>query len=167
MVIDDFRARPFVSSSSGRAVVIDDEEVLRRFPRTLINRDNVDFYRGWLDKQLRMNRCSRCEFWHNPPRPMCPRCLSEEVSSREVSGRGVIYLLMYLHQGPPVEGIQYDPPYPVVTVELDEQTELRFTSTLLQDSSGVADIGSSVELTWITREGEPFPVFRLTALESA
>jgi uncharacterized OB-fold protein len=79
-----------------------------------------------------------------------------------VSGRGEVYLLMFLHQGPPAEGVDYNPPYPVVTVELEEQEGLRFTSSVIGATSERIEIGTSVEVDWIERSGAPFPVFRVS-----
>jgi uncharacterized OB-fold protein len=80
-----------------------------------------------------------------------------------VSGRGTIHLLMLLHQGPPAPGVDYSVgPHPVATVELVEQPALRFTSTVVDCPVGDLAIGMPVELTWIDRDGVPFPAFRLT-----
>ncbi len=89
------------------AVDIADEEVLRRFPRTRIDHDNKDFYKGWLQRRLLLNRCRDCGHWHHPPRPLCPQCWSTNVDATEVGGRGRVHLLIRLHQGPEVEGVDY------------------------------------------------------------
>ena len=79
----------------------------------------------------------------------------------EVSGRGTIHLLMVLHQGPPATGVDYGSGHPVVTVELDEQPALRFTSTVTPDfPADQLRIGAPVTLDWIYRDGAPMPVFR-------
>lgn len=79
----------------------------------------------------------------------------------EVSGRGTIHLLIWLHQGPPAPNVDYNiSPYPVATIELIEQPGLRFTSTIVSESSEAPYIGMPVELSWIDRNGAPFPVFR-------
>jgi uncharacterized OB-fold protein len=49
----------------------------------------------------------------------------------------------------------------VVTVELDEQPGLRFTSTVVDANHDDIVIGARVTLAWIQRDGRPFPVFRL------
>jgi uncharacterized OB-fold protein len=78
-----------------------------------------------------------------------------------VQGSGTIYLLTFLHQGPPAPGVAYDPPYPVVTVELDEQPGLRFTSTVVDADLDDIVIGARVRLTWRTFDRAPMPVFVL------
>jgi uncharacterized OB-fold protein len=140
--------------------VNDDELLLEHFPRTTIDRDSKEFYRGWLSKQLLMNRCQECTHWHHPPRPICPRCLSGRVVPTEIRGDGTVHLLTRLHQGMAVEGVSYDPPYPVVVVELAEQEGLRFTSTVIDCPPDDVFIGQPVALTWISREAAPYPVFR-------
>jgi hypothetical protein len=76
-----------------------------------------------------------------------------------VSGDGTIYLVVFLHQGPPAEGVDYSVPYPVVTVELDEK--VRFTSTIVGANNDEIEIGKRVSLDWIERTATPLPVFRL------
>ncbi len=78
-----------------------------------------------------------------------------------MSGDGTIFLTLFLHQGPPAEGVDYSTPYPVVTAELDEQPGLRFTTTVVGANNGAIRIGERVGLDWIERGGVPLPVFRL------
>jgi uncharacterized OB-fold protein len=139
---------------------ISDAELVDRFAHLAPDRDKRDFFRGWLAHELRLNRCADCGRWHNPPRPMCPSCWSWNVVPTSVSGRGTVHLLMHLHQGPPAPGVDYAAgPYPVVTVELEEQESLRYTSTVVGCDPADITIGMPVQLTWIERHGAPFPVF--------
>lgn len=140
---------------------ISDEELVALYAGRGIDRDSAPFFRGWLASELRLNRCADCSTWHHPPRPLCPACWSTDVRPMAVSGAGTIHLLVLLHQGPPAPGVTYDPPYPVVTVELDEQPGLRFTSSVVGSALGDLEIGRRVTLAWVERAGAPFPVFRL------
>lgn len=79
----------------------------------------------------------------------------------EVAGTGTIHLLIFLHQGPPAEGVDYSKPYPVATVELDEQPGLRFTGAVMGAPNDAIAIGERVRLDWIERAGAPLPIFRL------
>jgi uncharacterized OB-fold protein len=141
---------------------VTDEELLRRFPGQRIDHDNREMFRARLDHRLLINRCDDCGLWRHPPRPICPSCWSTRVAPTEVSGTGTIYMAIFLHQGPPAEGVDYHTPYPVVTVELDEQAGLRFTSTVVGSTNEDIRIGRRVELDWIDRAGSPLPVFRVT-----
>lgn len=76
-----------------------------------------------------------------------------------VVGSGTIYLLTMLHQGAPAPGVSYQPPYPVVSVELDEQPGLRYTSTVVDSAREAIVIGARVHLSWRTLDRAPMPVF--------
>jgi uncharacterized OB-fold protein len=141
---------------------ITDEELVSRFPGRQLDHDNKAVYRGWLDHVLLINRCADCGLWHQPPKPVCPRCWSWDVRATPVSGAGTIFMLVLLHQGPPADGVDYSTPHPVVTVELDQQPGLRFTSTVVDATNDDIQIGRRVELAWLDRSGAPMPVFRLS-----
>jgi uncharacterized OB-fold protein len=140
-------------------VTATDTTLFDRFPAAAIDHDNKEFYRGLLDRRLLINRCRGCGRWHNPPLPMCPDCWSTDVQATPVSGDGTVYLLSLTHQGPPTTGVDYSKPHPVATVELDEQTGLRFTSAVINCEPSEVHIGMAVRLTWQWRDGNPFPVF--------
>lgn len=140
---------------------IDDAMLVERFPYAQLDHDNKYLFRGWLDRRLLLNRCDDCARFHHPPKPICPSCWSSSLTPTKVSGRGVIHLTILLHQGPPAPDVDYaKAPHPVVTVELEEQAELRFTSTVIDCPLEEVRIGLPVELAWIDRFGAPFPVFR-------
>lgn len=145
----------------GRPADVSDEELLALYPGRGIDCDSAPHFRAWLMHELRLNRCADCATWHHPPRPICPGCWSTSVRPTAVAGDGTIHLLVLLHQGPPALGVAYDRPYPVVTVELDEQPGLRFTSTVVGSAPADVRIGRRVTLQWIERAGAPLPVFRL------
>jgi uncharacterized protein len=144
------------------AVELTDEELAERFAEYALDHDNKAAFRGRLEHRLLVNRCADCGLWHQPPRPMCPRCWSTNVVATEVSGRGTIFMAIFLYQGPPAEGVDYATPYPVVTVELDEQEGLRLASTVVGAPNEEITIGRRVEVDWIDRAGVPLPVFRLS-----
>jgi uncharacterized OB-fold protein len=140
-----------------------DAELVERFAHMPVDHDSKELYRGWLDHELRLNRCDDCGRWHHPPRPMCPSCWSWNVTATPVSGRGTVHLVMRLHQGPPAQGVDYTKgAHLVVTVDLAEQEGLRYTSTVVNTDPASVTIGDPVDLAWIERNGAPFPVFQAT-----
>jgi uncharacterized OB-fold protein len=139
---------------------VSDAELVERLPRQRIDHDNKEYYRGWLQRRLLLNRCRTCGMWHHPPKPVCAHCWSSDLEPTEPSGRGTVHLLMLLHQGPPAPGVDYTVgPHPVATVELDEQPGLRLTSTVVGCRATDVAIGMRVTLTWLDRDGAPFPAF--------
>jgi uncharacterized OB-fold protein len=140
---------------------LSDADLVAGYAPLTVDRDTAAYYRGWLARELRPNRCADCGHWHHPPRPMCPACWSWNVVPTAVTGSGTISLLILLHQGPPAPGVDYAAgPYPVAAVELEEQPGLRITSTVVDTPPRELAIGQRVELTWIERNGLPFPAFR-------
>lgn len=141
--------------------MITDEQLLDAFADYGVDRDSAAHFRGRLEHRLLINRCGDCGVWQHPPRPVCPACWSTNVTAQPVSGTGTIYLAVFLHQGPPAPGVDYSTPYPLVTVELDEQPGLRFTATVTGAANDDIVIGARVHLDWIERGGVPVPAFRL------
>lgn len=145
-----------------------DAELVERFAHLPVERDTAEHYRGYLRRELLMNRCADCGRWHHPMRPMCPACWSWNVEPTAVSGRGTVHLFTLLHQGPPADGVDYSrAPHPVVTVQLDEHEGLRFTGTMVGCAPDAIRIGMRVELAWIERNGAPYPAFRPAPDEKA
>ncbi len=145
------------------STAITDDDVLRAYPDVPIDHDNKGLYRGWLARELRLHRCTHCGHRHHPPQPCCPRCWSTDVRPQAVSGRGTVYSIVLLHglQAPGITDSEH--PHPVVTVELDEQPGLRWTSTLIDRDPRTVRIGDPVDIAWIERHGQPYPVFRARA----
>ncbi len=139
------------------------EEVLAAFPGDAIDADNIGYYAGLLERRLLVARCGSCHRWHQPPQPICPRCWSTDIVHDEVTGRGTVHLAIFLHQGP---GVDPAHPYPVVTIALDEEPQVRITSTIVDCVADEIRVGMPVELTWIDRNGTPFPVFRPATTEA-
>jgi uncharacterized protein len=137
-----------------------DETVLDRFPAVRLDHRNKEYYRGLLRRELLVSRCDVCDTWHAPLRPICPSCWSPAVRPVPVSGRGVVRLLTFLHQGPPAPGVDYSGGFPLAAIELAEQPGLRVEATVVDCPRDRLRVGLAVELTWIERDGAPWPAFR-------
>lgn len=135
-----------------------DDELIAIYRDVRLDHTNKHFYRGLLEREVRLNRCAQCGWWHHPPKPICPQCWSSEVVATAIAGTGTVHLLIVLHQGPPADGVDYSTPHPVATVELDEQVGLRFTTALVGADPA---IGQRVTLDWTTRNDRPFPIWKV------
>jgi uncharacterized OB-fold protein len=142
---------------------ISDETVLARYPGIRLDNVNKNYYRGLLSHRLMIGRCADCGSWHTPLRPRCPQCWSESVRTEPASGRGSVYLLTRLYQGPASPDVDYSTPWPLAAIELVEQPGLRVVSTIVECPPALLRIGLAVSLTWISRDGAPWPAFRPAA----
>jgi uncharacterized OB-fold protein len=148
------RSEPAPPVGTDRTAEPDDATVLRLFAGQPVDQDTIAHYRGLLQRRLLLNRCNDCSEWHHPPRPLCPRCWSFDVSPTEVSGSGTIVLLTFLDRG------EQQAPHPVATVDLDEQRGLRFTATIRgQATPDTARVGDRVQLVWIATGSGSVPAF--------
>jgi uncharacterized OB-fold protein len=134
------------------SVSVTDSELVRRYPAVAIDHDNKEQWRAYLGHRLLVNRCLDCGHWHNPPRSLCPACWSERVEAQPVSGRGRVQWFTLLYSG--------GEPHPAVVVELEEQPNLRLTSTVIGCPPEQITCDLAVELAWQDHDGAPIPVFR-------
>lgn len=122
--------------------------------------ESEGFWEGTAAGELRVQCCDACGAPRFPPRVMCPACQSTERSWRPVSGRGTIWSFVVVH--PPVLAA-YAPfvPFPVVTVTLAEQSNLRMVGNLVTgpgaeinsvDPATIA-IGEPVRVVFTPRPG--------------
>lgn len=71
---------------------------------------------------LRIQHCGDCQQHYFYPRPLCPHCLSRNVSWVDVSGRGKLHTFVINHRPP--RGFPASGPYVIGIVELDEGPKL-------------------------------------------
>ena len=140
------------------AAVPTDAEVFAAFPGVLIDRDNIAHYRGLLAGRLLINQCARCSYWVYPHRPLCPRCLSWELTPTEVSGRGKVFMFTFIHQErDPSQSLRE--PSIAAAVELAEQGGLRYLARIVNCPMSQITLDMPVRLTWIERDGGKRPAF--------
>ncbi len=148
-----------------------------RGQRISISDDDTE-YKGYFeaarDQRLVVKRCVDCGLLRGEPGPGCPWCTSLKWEWRQVSGKGTIYSYQVVaHTVLP--GFRDWAPFPIVLVELDEQSGkpnsgdgLRITANLLDEhlspekEENVA-IGSRVEVVFMEGEDGFFlPQFKLS-----
>jgi uncharacterized OB-fold protein len=135
-----------------------DEEVFAAFPAVLIDRDNIEHYRGLLDGRLLINRCQACGYWVYPHRPLCPQCLSWEVKPTEVSGEGRVFMFtLVLQERDP--GNRQNEPTCAAAIELAEQPGLRYLAPVVNCDLDKIALDMPVRLTWVEKAGRKEPAF--------
>ena len=111
------------------------------------------FWDGAKRGKLLVMRCRDCGFYMHPPRPLCRRWLSANVSPREVSGRGTVYCYTVTHHVfHPAMASRV--PYTVALVELAEQPGLRLVSSLPNVRPGAVYTGMPVSVTFRALDDE-------------
>ncbi len=145
---------------------VTDEEVFAAFAGVPIDRDNVEHYRGLLARRLLVNRCDACGHWIYPHRPMCPECLSSDVTPTEVSGEGFVFMFTLIHQERDPSEAHLAEPVVVAAVELAEQRGLRYLAQVVHSPVDAIAHDMPVRLVWAERDGYPAPAFEPAGLPS-
>jgi len=84
--------------------------------------ETAPFWDGCKQHELRIQFCTDCQAYFFYPRIFCPRCLSDAVECRTVSGNGT--LLTYVLSARPAPGFEDELPYAIAIVRLDEGPHL-------------------------------------------
>jgi uncharacterized OB-fold protein len=127
-------------------------------PAPLLSDENRAFWTGGRDGELRIVRCHDCGYYIHPPSPRCPRCVSENVAPRPVSGRGRVYTYT-INRRAWSPGLEV--PYVIAIVQLDEQPDLRLMTNIVGCPPDEVAIDMPVQVDF-RAQGDAFvPVFRL------
>lgn len=140
--------------------------------------DNDTEYKGYFEAarehRLVVKRCLDCGLLRGEPGPGCPWCPSLKWEWHQVSGKGTIHSYQIVAHTV-IPGFRDWAPFPIVLVELDEQSGqptpddgLRFAANLLdgelnpEQEENVA-IGKRVEVVFLEGEdGFALPQFKLS-----
>lgn len=127
-----------------------------RPPLPEVDLDSEAFWTGGREGELRITRCRACRLWLHPPRPVCRRCLGDDVVAEPVSGRARVLTYTINHQAW-IPGLEV--PYVLAIVELVEQRGLRLTTRLVDLAPDEVAIGQSVVVRFEQVEDVWLPVF--------
>jgi uncharacterized OB-fold protein len=107
-----------------------------------------------------VTRCTSCGYYLHPPSPRCPKCLSDAIEPQAVSGRGSVYTFT-INRRAWVPGLEV--PFVLAIVELDEQSDLRLMTNIVDCTPEEVEIGMPVEVTFVQRSDAFVPLFRPAA----
>lgn len=130
------------------------DKPFRILPR--LTPENEHFWTGGARGELCFLRCTGCGYWIHPPAPICPACLSKELTVEAVSGKAVLHTFTVNHQ-PWYPG--FDPPYVVAIVELPEQQGLRLTTNVVNCAPEEVRIGMPLRVVFDEYEDVWLPFF--------
>ena len=126
----------------------------RLLPR--LDPDNSFFWTSGSDGRLRFLRCQQCRTFVHPPSPVCPDCLSSDLSPEAVSGRATVVAFTCNVQ----QWIPGSDPYLIGLVAIDEQDSVRLMTNLVDCEPDDALIGTAVEVVFEENEDVFLPLFR-------
>ena len=129
-------------------------------PVPQITDDNRAFWTGGQGGELLITRCTVCGYYLHPPSPRCPKCLSDAIEPQAVSGRGRVYTFT-INRRAWAPGLEV--PFVLAIVELDEQTDLRLMTNIVDCAPEQVEIGMPVEVTFVQRADAFVPHFRPAA----
>jgi uncharacterized OB-fold protein len=114
------------------------------------------FWTSGRDGQLRFLRCDDCGYFLHPPAPICPRCLTKNLTPAPVSGRATVATFTINHQ-PWIPG--FDPPYVVAIVEIEEQPSVRLMTNIVGCAPDDVGIGMPVQVVFEQHDDVWLPLF--------
>jgi uncharacterized OB-fold protein len=130
------------------------DKPFRVLPR--VTKLNEHFWQGGADGKLHLLRCGSCRHYIHPPVPLCPECLSRDVSPEAVSGRARVATYTLNHQ-------QWVPapdhPYCIAIVELEEDASVRITTNVVNCPVEQVEIGMPVQVVFEQHDDVYLPLF--------
>ncbi len=108
------------------------------------------FWDACNEERLVLQYCDSCTRWQHPPEAVCYECKSaEKLRWRENSGAGVIYSFGVIYDTP-IASLQFDQPYNVAVIDLDDAPGLNVMSHLPGTPADAVPIGAKVRLIFET-----------------
>jgi len=80
------------------------------------------FYKFVKERKLMGTKCKKCGTLSVPPKPMCPKCLSKDLSWKKLPKEGTLLTYTIIHVAP--KKFQSLTPYAVGIVKLEENAKL-------------------------------------------
>jgi uncharacterized protein len=129
-------------------------------PAPLVTQANGAFWAATAEGRFQLQRCNECDtvLWF--PRRHCPSCWTENVSTFDASGKGVVYSFTIIRKGAML--YKESGPFVVAYVELAEGP--RVMTNIVDCDVDAVKVGMPVEVVWHdTGKGNSLYRFRPTA----
>jgi hypothetical protein len=129
-------------------------------PAPLVTQANEAFWAATAEGRFQLQRCNECDtvLWF--PRRHCPSCWTENVSTFDASGKGVVYSFTIIRKGAML--YKESGPFVVAYVELAEGP--RVMTNIVDCDVDAVKVGMPVEVVWYdTGKGNSLYRFRPTA----
>lgn len=129
-------------------------------PAPLVTQANKAFWDATAEGRFQLQRCNACDtvLWF--PRRHCPSCWTENISTFDASGKGIIYSFAVIRKGAML--YKEAGPFVVAYVELAEGP--RVMTNIVECDVDAVKVGMPVEVVWHdTGQGNALYRFRPTA----
>ena len=105
------------------------------------------FWDSLKEHAVKLQRCGGCKQFIFYPRPLCPSCMSDDLTWTSVSGRGVVHAFAIPHRHPN-RAFTADGPYVVALVELEEGARIMSNLVDVEPTPETVKVGLAVEIVY-------------------
>ncbi len=129
-------------------------------PAPTVTQANAAFWAATAEGRFQLQRCNECDtvLWF--PRRHCPSCWTENVSTFDASGKGVVYSFTVIRKG--AMAYKESGPFVIAYVELAEGP--RVMTNIVNCDVETVKVGMPVEVVWHdTGQGNALYRFRPVA----
>lgn len=124
-----------------------------------LDTDNRPFWTGGAQNELLITRCQDCGTFIHPPKPVCRKCLSENVKAEAVAGTGVVDTFTVNYQAW-LPGLEV--PFIIARVALDDAPEVYLTTNIMDCPVDEIDFGDKVQVSFEQQGEIYYPLFKKT-----
>lgn len=129
-------------------------------PRAEPDYNDRDYWESLGRRELRFQCCASCAQLRHPPGPMCPKCLSTDVTWVAAPAAATLFSFTVVHHASH-PAVSTKLPYVVALVEFDGLQQVRLVSNLTDVDPKAVRIGMPLSVWWDdTGEGQVVPRFR-------
>lgn len=122
------------------------------------NADAKPYWDGVREGRLVLQQCVDCSHVQFPPRHLCSRCWSDQLSWEPATGRATVESMTTVHRAP-TPALRDKTPYMVASVVLEEGP--RMITNIVGPEAMSITIDDQVTVTFVTDEaGRTLPMFR-------
>lgn len=118
-------------------------------PLPELTAENTTFWTGGAEDKLMIAFCKDCTTAIHPPQLVCPKCWSEAIDSRAVSGTGTVYSYTINHQ-PWAPDMKV--PFALAVVDVDDAPGVRVTAEVVNADPEKIAIGQRMRITFLDAE---------------
>ena len=128
-------------------------------PQPRITKCAAPYWQHAKDEKLVLPYCGECEASFYYPRLWCPTCFNQDISWKQLSGKGKVYSYSIIYQSP-LPSYQGDLPYVLAIIELDEGPHMM--ANVLNCDVDTVSVDMAVEVLFEDRGDMKIPQFQPT-----